>query len=126
MPQGLALGDASVEVIAAYYTPPTEIPTTVPAPIVLGEFFLPLSSEVVLEASAQVSNAAVSLELFIYDTVAGAIAGSVIGTSALALTRLRSGLVQLTAGRRYQFMAQAGGGPAADLFGFVEYATLSD
>lgn len=99
-----------VEVIAAYSASNQQIPGVAAAPawVVIGAFYMPMTSDVRLEAIASVSDAGLVLTCRLFDVDGAApVSGSdTPATSSTVDGRMLSGAFALPGGKVYQVQAQ--------------------
>lgn len=93
----------------------------------VGDFYLPTSADdVSLDVTVLCSKAGLLARVRLYDMTALAeVSGSVVSTTAIVGTRLLSGLVNLTGGRRYQMQCECTGSTDADAFATVLSGTVT-
>lgn len=130
MPQGHALEEAdTTQVVAAFNAAHRHIlaVSSEPGWYVLGTFFLPQSCQATLEIQGCVSDPSLTLKARLFDmSTAQGVSGCLVSGNPLTVTRMRSGLVNLTGARSYQVQAECLGGVDDGLFAVISDATISD
>lgn len=135
MPQGFALEEAStIEVIAAYSAPQTQVPAVAATPgwQVLGAFWLPKTTKARLDALMMVSDATLTCRVRLYDATPGAIAAAsrivpgYASTQSTTMEQRKGPVVTLTGGHLYQIQCEVTGDTGDDMFGVVPTATISN